>query len=161
MKSLVVLVAALLSINASAADFFKFVKRYSCEPQTYRTRSLPLTPQGRLEMNLAVNEQGRYRLTQVAGHVQLNDEDNTSSYYAIFAHMDQLLDKPNYKSRVYVNHAAFELNAVGWSSYDGGGMWGTFLIEKSGADQVKAHYVLKAGDHTGGTLDFNCKYRQY
>ena len=51
------------------------------------------------------------------------------------------------------------------TSFDGGGLWGTFVISKDmpvdtySDEEFDAHFIFQHGDHTGGTIDLKCSRR--
>lgn len=95
-------------------------------------------------------------LTDILGHVSV------AGYYGVFWGDDLLAEAPYQKAAKYKNHLRFKnFNAIRTAGYESG-MWGDFIINQNivggmePGDTIDAHYVFKAGDHIGGTIDFSC-----
>lgn len=157
-KILISAAIAFLSINAFAsepADDFKHLQSYTCIATVMRTPRTSWKIDSRFELNLFKNAAGLYKLKNLVGHVEFGHDSLHSGYYGVFV-QKSILNSPNYRGRTYSNHISFELNSTAMGHYDSAGMWGNFVVNKSEEDSVDAHYVLKAGDHVGGTIDYTC-----
>ncbi len=95
-------------------------------------------------------------LRNLIGHVYLTQphlDQLAEGYYSLFQ-FKEILQNKNYRPRIYLDHIQFaQFNSAKSNSHDGGGMWGSFILKN---DFSQAHYVFKAGDHIGGTLDYKC-----
>lgn len=116
----------------------------------------------RLELRLKQGADGLVSLIQGMGHLITNyaaDEhllDDEYAYYGLF-NLYSLQENPDYSPRVYVNHHQFKsFNATVTNNNDGGGMWGSLVVPQSLTAEIEVHYIFQAGDHMGGTVDYQC-----
>lgn len=91
-------------------------------------------------------------LKNVVGRIKVDGYDGTFSF-------DKKDENPKYRPNKYQGYAQFlDFDAIKTNDTDGGGMWGELIVPKEPTDTgFTAHYVFKAGDHKGGTVDFSCK----
>ena len=87
------------------------------------------------------------------------------NYYGTFF-AEQTPETISKRAKKYSSSKYFrfkEFNAEKTTRYDGGGMWGYFVLsKKASARQDKyfdGHYIFQAGDHMGGTVDYRCERR--
>jgi hypothetical protein len=141
-------------------------EEYTCVAKAFREHGnvFERKVESRFVLNLKNQENGQVKAEKIAGHVTIVTFDEgvaekpADNYYAVFALKDQL-NNPNYRPRVYQNHVQFKaVNATETNSVDGGGMWGQLVVNKtrSNEESFDAHYIFQAGDHLGGTIDYDC-----
>jgi len=159
MKSLLIALCMFVLVGGVSAD--EHVGRFACKDTVMRQNSgAKIASNAALYFQVYQTEEGRFLLKNVLGHVMVGyvwDGTIDSRYYGIFS-FDQLADNPAYKPQKYVGAAQYkDFNAVKTNGNDGGGMNGTLVLDKK-FDQKKfhAHYIFQAGEHMGGTLDFEC-----
>ncbi|WP_299497070.1 hypothetical protein [uncultured Shewanella sp.] len=116
----------------------------------------------RLELRLKQGDDGLVSLIQGIGHVITNYDaddnllDDEYAYYGLF-NTHSLQENPDYSPRVYLEHHQFKaFNASVTNNNDGGGMWGNLVIPKQLNTVIEVHYIFQAGDHMGGTIDYQC-----
>jgi hypothetical protein len=125
------------------------------------------TAESRLVLTLKEKDDGSVEALKIAGHVTVigHDENGVAerandNYYSVFA-LNNLTNNPNYRPTVYTNHIQFkEVNEAASSDQDGGGMFGTLVVNKTRPEneneKFDAHYIFQSGDHLGGTIDYDC-----
>ncbi|WP_018691623.1 hypothetical protein [Algicola sagamiensis] len=165
MKQLILLglVCAGMS-QVAAAD--EYVGRYICHSDgKIRANGAPSPVNSRLELKLMKDQNGLMYLTQTMGHVLVTDDTDHNpladryAYYGLFR-FGRLDENPDYNPTVYHDHHQFKpFNAMTTNGFDGGGMWGYFVIPKSLERDTKAHYIFQSGSHIGGTIDYECRRR--
>ncbi|MCX4025669.1 hypothetical protein H0A36_20030 [Endozoicomonas sp. SM1973] len=166
MKRYCLFFASLWAASSQVAIADDYVARYLCYADgKIRQNGAGAPVNSRFEMKLMKDEKGLIYLTQALGHVLVTDETGPSiladryGYYALFR-FGRLYQNPDYNPVVYHDHYQFKpFNAVTTNGFDGGGMWGSFVLPKSLNKEVSAHYIFQAGSHIGGTIDYKCKRR--
>ena len=153
MKKIMLLILLVTSGMLLARDF----NFYACKSERFRNDQGLLPHDSLLYVDLLKEDDGSFELVKLMGHMKLADDDATSAYYNIF-NSEKFPADISYKPLKYKESVRFkEINSIASSSSSEEGMWGDFVIEKTMAENVKAHYIFKAGDHLGGTVDFSCK----
>lgn len=162
MKRYLLLFAAILMVSNQMATADDYVARYICYADGV-IRGAPAPVNSRLELKLMKDEKGLVYLTQTMGHVLVTDDNDQNiladryGYYGLFR-FGRLYQNPDYNPVVYHDHYQFKpFNAVTTNNFDGGGMWGSFVLPKSLDKEVAAHYIFQAGSHIGGTIDYKCR----
>lgn len=151
MKNVFVAAALFCVSSAALADF----KLYTCTASTLRN------DQGRTPVHSVLyfdlrKEASGLSLEEIVGHIQVG-ADAADAYYNIF-NIKKLAEDTKYAPKKYKGYARFnDLNSEKSSSSSEEGMWGELVVEKTFADKISAHYILKAGDHLGGTIDYSCR----
>jgi hypothetical protein len=137
---------------------------YSCHVTGGRQGLDTLPSDGVLKFSYYTN-QNQAELRGVVGFISTNCTFNLeysgmeqviTNYTGVF--QGEFKNDASYRPIVYTQHYKFsDFDAAVTSRWDGGGMWGYFVINKAnGEDELAAHYVFQAGDHIGGTIDLNC-----
>jgi hypothetical protein len=145
-KIIPMLVFMFAACQLMAAD--DYVGTYNCKATALRT-DMAMSVDGYLE--LMVYKEGDSRVLRKAfGHIKAED------YYGIFS-FDKISNNSSYKPTKYKDSVQFkDFDAIQTSSNEG--MWGELVISKElPQKEFVAHYIFKAGDHLGGTVDFSCK----
>ncbi|WP_163835161.1 hypothetical protein [Spartinivicinus ruber] len=166
MKSYLFISSLLIATTSQVVAADDFVARYLCYADgKIRQNGAGAPVNSRLEMKLMRDEKGLVYLAQTLGHVLVTDDTEPTiladhyGYYGLFR-FGRLYQNPNYNPTVYYDHYQFKpFNAVTTNGFDGGGMWGSFVLPKSLDKEVAAHYIFQAGSHIGGTIDYKCKRR--
>lgn len=127
----------------------------------------------RFAINLQYDEQKDMAKASYLGFIEIEtsvEKGQTrieeADYYSLFRKSGHLSSKSK-RARAYPDSHYFRFrnfNAASTSSGDGGGMWGYFVISKKVLQKgaaFDAHYVFQAGDHMGGTVDFQCRSSRY
>ena len=160
MKAILLFFSLSLGLPALAGPVWK---DYVCLAEQLRQNGTLYPVSSSLEFTV-VESDGTYTIESLVGNViakNYRDASATldfSSYHGIF-HFSQLVNNPAYAGRTYQNHIQFKkFDALHTNTHDGGGMWGYFVLGKTEAGQATTdgHYVFKAGDHMGGTIDYQC-----
>ncbi|WP_299002853.1 hypothetical protein [uncultured Shewanella sp.] len=155
---------ASLTFVPTLAQADTYLGRYICHSNEVLRQNgdLGAKVDSRLELRLKQGDDGLVSLIQGMGHLITNyaaDEnllDDEYAYYGLF-NTHSLTENPNYAPRVYINHHQFKaFNAMVTNSNDGGGMWGNLVIPKTLTAEIEVHYIFQAGDHMGGTVDYQC-----
>lgn len=97
---------------------------------------------------------GAIEATEWAGFVASGD------YHGVFKGAG-MPETPYQRAAKYKNHYRFMDVDAEYTFGSESGMWGYFVINKdvvaaAAGDKVDGHYVLQAGDHFGGTIDYEC-----
>ena len=160
MKYLLIFSSLIMTVPISAATQWR---DYICIAEQLRQNGSILPVSSSLEFSVKSND-GLHEITDLIGHVIAKNNPEGSpkldfnAYHGIF-YFKQLPNNPQYTGRVYKNHIQFrDFDAFQTNNNDGGGMWGEFVIAKAidNKTPVDAHYIFKAGDHMGGTIDYIC-----
>lgn len=153
MKKLILLFVLLASASSFAADFSKNV---TCTSSNFRVSYFDVDADSFGKFNFKISSvNGKVTAKRYGGFLTVSD------YNGVFSGKD-LPEVPYQRASVYKKHYRFkDVDAVHTFGSETG-MWGYFVIEKSIAnasrgDIVDGHYVLQAGDHFGGTVDFECQ----
>lgn len=113
-----------------------------------------------------VEESATITLSRYHGHLAISDGsqstmDQASAYYGVFlGEMKPFSLSPRarrYKDADYFRIRDF--SADGMTRSDGGDMSGEFVLSKKfleNDEEFDAHYIFQAGDHMGGTVDYDC-----
>jgi len=145
----------------------------SAEGNNLRKDGKPHPVSARLEFRLVKTDSpSKFLMTRYVGHIAGSNFNikppetilsNSDAYYGVFTGKDKNSSlspqATKYTDDSYLRFRDF--NATSTNGQDGGGMWGYFVVNKQALDGVSknfdAHFVFSAGDHMGGTVDFNCK----
>lgn len=89
----------------------------------------------------------------------------TSDYHGVFKGKG-LPEVPYQRASTYKNHFRFKDVDAEYTFGAESGMWGYFvlnkdIVDKESGEVVDGHYVLQAGDHFGGTIDYQCTKAWY
>ena len=114
-------------------------------------------------------ENHKYQLKNILGHASIGyfetpeGLDYTESGYGIFK-INELTSNEQYRPTRYIGATQFRnFNATSSINYDGGGPWGSLVMElqnlSPNSKEFDAHYIFQHGDHMGGTMDLTCKRR--
>lgn len=155
-----VAITGLTAVSASALE-------YQCEAVWARSPGANLKYRGVLNVKEARSQdehQRGARMLLVTGHIGVDFDyshipvGKELCYQAGFENV-LLTENRNYNPEVYHGYSQFKrFIATRTSECDGGGMGGELLIEKNIRKRIfLAHYIFRAGDHMGGTVDFVCK----
>lgn len=175
MRKLFVMIGLLsMSVSAFAGSYYSNV---ACKGTVYRLPGAFTSLDGSLlYINVKATDTGA-EVKSVVGHVSLAQKNGDASapatigelaYYSQFASEKvELKLAPRATKYKDADYLRFDLADVNDNGHDGGGMNGYFVLSKRALDVFKhdgkpvptfdAHYVLQSGDHTGGTLDFDCQ----
>lgn len=102
------------------------------------------------------------------GHVKISNDSSAAAtastvYYGqFFGKKVPVTLSPRARKYTDAEYYRFkDFDALNTSGHDGGGMWGYLVVSKAyyngnGSQPFAAHYVFKAGDHIGGTVNYSC-----
>lgn len=153
MKKLIALLALTVATTAYATDFSAEVQ---CEAVSFRVSYFDTDFNNYAKFNFDLKSvNGKVEAVSYGGFFAVSD------YHGVFK--GQNLPEVPYRRtpQVYKNHYRFKDVDAAYTFGSESGMWGYFVINKDIAtarrgDSVDGHYILQAGDHFGGTVDFEC-----
>jgi hypothetical protein len=153
MKNLIVLASLLSASTAYAADFSTEVE---CTAVSYRISYFDSDFNNYAKFNFDIKSvNGKVEAESYGGFFSVSD------YNGVFQGQN-LPEVPYTRTpQKYKNHYRFKDLDANYTFGSETGMWGYFVLNKkiataSRGDVVDGHYVLQAGDHFGGTVDFDC-----
>lgn len=168
MKSLILVLAATLSLNVFASQPFTA----TCEAYGNRVGGNdggPFVSDSKLDviiwgsmggvMTVTIN--GDVRVANAYSDAKRPEDLKADNAYIGEFSLEKIKSNPDYNPRKYIGYTQFEnvdaIETLGMES----GMWGEFVMapDYAIAPSFHAAYIFQAGDHMGGTLHFTCKVK--
>lgn len=134
-----------------------FSKNFECYSNRGRSFGSSLVVAGKLLISVETIDS-----IMGSGQIELDNRfdynrENNFCYKAEFSNVSAKRD-PDYRPTRYQDHNKYnDFDATKTSTCDGGGMYGHLIFpERISRIPLTMYYVFEAGDHLGGTLEFNC-----
>lgn len=171
MKLATLITASLIMVSANIAIGSEWIGRYVCRASgdAIRQHGRSIPADATIYFQLSQHASGQYLIKNVLGHASIgylestDGLDYTEAGYGQFR-FSELKSNENYRPSRYFGATQFPgFNATSSISYDGGGPWGSLVLElndlKENGSTFDAHYIFQHGDHMGGTMDLSCQRR--
>ncbi len=151
----IVMTFILLPLTYAKNTEREYLASLKCEATSFRVGVDTPRSKSILWFHVAIVD-GKATIESYGGHIYV------VGYYGVFVGKNNVEVPYTRKPSVYKNHYRFQNIDARFTGGSENGMWGEFVVSKDLAKtrdtniKVDGHYVFKAGDHLGGTIDYEC-----